>query len=71
MVGLGVSWLLILPLYMSALVVPIVLFGLPATLWRAWSNWRNPGRKQSSPLRVLAAWALATVPAALIVLPWF
>ncbi len=48
-----------------AFLGPLVLLALPATLWQLARS-----RKRSQAARVLAAWALAAVPALLLAYPW-
>lgn len=62
--GLLAGWTLDNGSGVVAFLAPIVIFGLPATLWRAL---RTHSKREA--LAVLAAWALAAVPAALAVRP--
>lgn len=59
-VGMSAGWF-----GLSALL-PVLLFGLPAVLWQVWREraWRPA-------LHVLLAWTAATVPAAVLIRPWF
>jgi hypothetical protein len=62
--GLVVGWTIDNGSGAMALLAPIVVFGLPATLWRAVRT--RSGREAAT---VLAAWTLAALPAALAVRP--
>jgi hypothetical protein len=62
---LSLVWLAGLPA-LAALLVPVLVFGVPGALWR----WRTCGTIAAGS-RVLTAWAAAAVPASLLVMPLF
>ena len=61
-VGLLVTWVLAAGPW--AALLPLALFGLPGAAWQLFGS--RPGAR---PARVLAAWALACLPALIITLP--
>lgn len=63
LIGVGFGWLPAAGL--ASLAAVGVLFGVPAGLWCLWKT-----RHSGTALRVLAAWAAAAVPAAVLVTPW-
>jgi hypothetical protein len=66
LIGLLCGWTIDHGTGAMALAAPILVFGVPAMLTRAWRT-----RSVSEAALVLGAWALASVPAAVAVRPWF
>lgn len=64
LVGLLAGWTLDQGSGAVALIAPVVIFGIPGALWRAYRT-----RSGRDALTVLAAWAAAALPAALAVRP--
>jgi len=65
LVGLAAGWSIDPGHGLLAVVVPAVLLGVPAATWKLAR--RNP----ADAARVLAAWTLAAIPAAVAIRPWF
>ncbi len=61
--GIAVTWLTGADLPLPALVVPLLLFALPASLWELARS-----RDARAAVRVLIAWCAGSLPAAILLL---
>jgi hypothetical protein len=66
LVGLLAGWLIDGPVGITAVFAVLIVFGVPAGLRAVFSRSRR-----STWARVMAAWAAAAVPAAVLTVPWF